>query len=119
MDKQVKLMICSEEGEWDAEALEKLRQRGAQTVFEERDGARLVQRIRQERPNVVLMDLFMPGMDALGVMHAVSQDTTLEKPLYLIASSYTTPMLERELLSAGAAYFVLMPYDKAELIDRI
>ena len=119
MDKQVKLMICSDEGEWDAEALEKLRQRGAQTVFEERDGARLVQRIRQERPNVVLMDLFMPGMDALGVMHAVSQDTTLEKPLYLIASSYTTPMLERELLSAGAAYFVLMPYDKAELIDRI
>ena len=61
MDKQVKLMICSEEGEWDAEALEKLRQRGAQTVFEERDGARLVQRIRQERPNVVLMDLFNPG----------------------------------------------------------
>ncbi|WP_322175950.1 sporulation transcription factor Spo0A [Acutalibacter caecimuris] len=119
MDKQIKVLICSEDGEWNHAQLEKMRRQGAEPLFEERDGARLFQRIRQEHPNVVLMELFMPELDAIGVMHAVNQEAGLEKPMFLVASSYTTPMLEREVLAAGAAYFVLMPYNKEEVIDRI
>ena len=56
----------------------------------------------------------MPGLDAIGVIHAVSQDANVENPLYIVTSSYTNPMMEREIAAAGVAYFALSPYDKNE-----
>ena len=119
MDKQVKVLISSEDGEWDAVSMESLRQHGAEVMFEQRDGERMLRRIRTESPNVVLMELFMPGMDAIGVMRAVNQDSRMEKPLFVVTSTYGTPLLEREILAAGASCFVLMPYDRGEVIQRI
>lgn len=118
MDKQVKVLIGSDSGEWPQAALDKLAERGGTARFEGKDGSRLLGRIREEKPQVVVMDMFMPGLDALGVMQAVSQDPG-ERPLFIICASYTTPMLEKEILSAGAAYFVIAPYDKLAMVDRI
>ena len=119
MDKQVKVLISSEDGEWDAASTESLRQQGVQVLFEQRDGERVLRRIRQEAPNVVLMELFMPGMDAIGVMRAAGQDSRGERPMYIVTSSYGTPLLEREVLAAGAACFLLTPCDREEVIKRI
>jgi len=66
----------------------------------------------------VVMDMFMPNLDALGVMQALSQDGG-ERPLCIVCAAYTTPILEREILSAGAAYFAIAPYDKPSMVDRI
>ncbi len=119
MDKQIKVLICSEDGEWPAGPLEKLKQLGGTAVFEARDGNKLLRRIRQEKPQVVIMELFMPGQDALGVMHSVSQDPSIEKPMFIVTASYVTPMLEREVLTAGASYFSILPYDKDEMAQRV
>ena len=118
MDKQVKVLISGEASEWPRPALEKLENHGGAAVFEQRDGARLLSRIREERPQAVVMDMFMPGLDALGVMQALSGDGG-ERPLCVVSASYTTPILEREVLSAGAAYFAIAPFDKSAMVDRI
>ena len=119
MEKQVKVLISTEDGEWDAASIDCLRQKGAEVLFEQKDGEQMLRRIRLEAPQVVLMELFMPGMDAIGVMRAVGQDSRGEKPMFIISSTYGTPLLEREVLAAGAASFVLMPYDRKEVIERI
>lgn len=102
MEKQIKVIICSEDGEWGRGPIQKLAQKGAQALFAPRDGKRLLEVIREEKPQIVLMELFMPGLDAIGVIHAVAQDASLEKPMYIVTASYATPMLEREVLAAGA-----------------
>ncbi len=119
MEKQIKILICSDDGEWDRGPLQSLTQRGAQASFVQRDGPAVLEKIKTEKPGVVVMDLFMPGLDAIGVMHAVAQDPGLERPMYIVTASYTTPMLEREVIGAGAAYFALSPYDKEEMVERI
>lgn len=119
MEKQIKIIISSEDGEWGREPIQKLSQRGAQVVLAKRDGTLLLEKIKEERPQVVLMELFMPGLDAIGVIHAVAQDASIDKPMYIVTASYTTPMLEREIVSAGASYFALSPYEKDEMIERI
>ena len=106
MDKQVKILICGEASEWPRPALEKLEGQGGTAVFEQRDGSKLLARIREDRPQAVIMDMFMPGLDALGVLQAISADSG-EHPLCVVSASYTTPMLEREVLSSGAAYFAI------------
>ncbi len=119
MEKQTKILICSDDGEWGREPMQKISQHGAQAVFVPRDGQAVLEKIREERPTVVLMDLFMPGLDAIGVIHAVSQDPQVERPMYIVTASYSTPMLEREVIGAGAAYFALSPYEKGEMVERI
>lgn len=119
MEKELKIIISSEDGEWGRESVQKLSQRGGKAIFVERDGVKLLEKIKEERPQVVVMELFMSGLDAIGVMHAAAQDTSLEKPMYIVTASYTSSILEREVAGAGAAYFALSPYDKDEMIDRI
>ena len=118
MDKQVKVLISGEASEWPRPALEKLENQGGTAVFEQRDGTKLLSRLRQERPQAVMMDMFMPGLDALGVMQALSSEGG-DRPLCIVSASYTTPILEREVLSAGAAYFAIAPFDKSAMVDRI
>ena len=115
----VKVIISSEDGEWNREALAKLRQKGAEVTLLPRDGLELVKAIQEKDPQIVLMELFMPGLDAIGVMHAVAPRVVGKGPLYIVAASYTTPILEREVVSAGATYFALSPFNKEEMIDRM
>ncbi len=118
MDKQVKILISGDASEWPRPALEKLESHKGTAVFSARDGSKLLSRIREERPQAVIMDMFMPGLDALGVLQALSGDSG-ERPLCVVCASYTTPMLEREVLSSGAAYFAIAPFDKSSMVDRI
>ncbi len=119
MEKEVKVIICSEDGEWSREFQQRFSQNNMRVTFIKKDGVMLVDKIRELRPNIVVMDLIMPGLDALGVMHAVDQETESERIMYIVTASYTTPLLEREVMKAGAAFFVLSPYDKGEMIDRM
>ncbi len=119
MEKEIKIIISSEDGEWGREPIQKLSQEGGKAIFIGRDGNKLLEKIREVRPQIVVMELFMPGLDAIGVMHTIAQDASIDKPMYIVTASYTTPILEREVVSAGAAYFALAPYDKNEMVDRM
>ena len=86
---------------------------------QEHGDKRIADGAREEHPQLVVMEFLMPGLDAIGVIHAVSQDANVENPLYIVTSSYTNPMMEREIAAAGVAYFALSPYDKNEMAERI
>ena len=119
MEKQIKVLISSEEGEWTAGALEKFQQRGATAVLVGRDGNLVLKAIREEAPQIVIMELFMPNLDAIGVMRAAQKDPDLDRPVFAVVAAYTTPLLEREVAAAGASCFILSPYGKDEMIDRV
>lgn len=119
MEKESKIIISSEDGEWGREPIQKLSQSGVTPLFLKRDSTLLLGKIREEKPQLVVMDFLMPGLDAIGVIHAVAQDASVENPLYIVTSSYSNPIIEREIASAGVAYFALSPYDKNEMADRI
>lgn len=119
MEKETKVMISSEDGEWSREPTQKLSEHGASVSFVARDGVKLLEKIKKEGPSIVVMEMVMPGLDALGVIHAVEKDPAIEKPMYIVTASCTTPNMERDIVSAGVAYFVMSPYDKDEMVDRI
>ena len=119
MEKQIKIIIFTEEDEWTQEALELIQQRGGTAILVEKHGGTALERIAHEKPQIVLMDLFMPGRDAIGVMREAAKLPDLDRPVYIIAAPYTTPMLEREVMAAGAAYFALSPYKKEEMVERM
>ena len=89
MEKQIKVIICADDGEWSRENTDALASRGAQVVTVNRNGTALLTKIRDEKPDVVVMDLFMAGVDALGVMHAVKAEG-LPKPVFIITAAHSS-----------------------------
>ncbi len=92
---------------------------GFEPDFCRKDGQELLARIREDRPDVVLMDMFMSTIDSVGVLIRAKKEFAGSCPVFIIVSGFDSPMLEREALSAGAAYFAIKPYDTAVLLERI
>ncbi|WP_099204387.1 sporulation transcription factor Spo0A [Scatolibacter rhodanostii] len=119
MEKELKVIICAEDGEWGRDDTARLLQKGLTPIFVKRDGKILLQKIREVKPHLVLMELFMPNLDAIGVIQSAATESDIKKPLYIVTSSYTTPMLEREILNSGASLFLLSPVDKTEIAEKM
>lgn len=119
MEKEIRIIISSDDTSWSQDALQKLAQQGGKPVFVGRDGNKLLEKIREYKPHIVVMEMFMTDLDAIGVMQAVAEDHSTERPMYIVTANSCTPILERELISAGAAQFTHSPYDQDEMIERM
>ena len=67
MEKESKIMICSDDGEWGREPTQKLSQRGVRALFLKRDSSLLLSKIREERPQLVIMDSSCLGWTPLAL----------------------------------------------------
>lgn len=118
MDNSIKLIITEDASEFSQENLKILQDFNISSSFCVKDGEKLCSRIRQEQPDVVLMDSFMTRLDAIGVMRNIKRQN-LKAPVFIVFSSFHSSVLEREIMNSGASYFVLKPYDVAELCENI
>src|SRR6266567_2161098 len=84
-----------------------------EVVGEAADGAEAIQRARQLRPNVVVMDLLMPVLDGIAATRAIRNELPETQVLIL------TIVLERasvvEAIRAGAIGYLLKDIQAAEL----
>lgn len=119
MKKTFKVLISEDTAEFAGCASDMFESRGFSAQFCEKDGGKVIENIRRFRPDVVLMDMFMSSTDAVGVMHSIKKRSDISQPIFVIISSFDSSMLEKEALSAGAAYYVIKPYRPEDLLDRI
>ena len=117
MEKRIKVLISENGADFMQEYVPVLEEAGMTVVCTERDGRTLLGKIESEHPDVVLADLFMPRLDGIGVMK--SFEGRKDAPLFVILSNFTSPALEREVMSSGAAYFMVAPFEAKELAGRI
>ena len=120
MRKMLKAMITEDGGETSHELAGILRSNGFEVSTVIKDGGKIVERFRQgEIPDILLMDGFMPRLDALGVMREIDSMHLEKRPVIMILSSTDNQRFESEVLSGGADYYFLKPYDPAMLAERI
>lgn len=119
MEKQIKMVIYAEDGEWSLEDIDGLKRKGVLPFFARGDGHEIIKLCDLQEPDIILMNMLMPNIDAIGIMTKLSQRITESKPMYIVTSTYSSQLLEKELISAGASIFALSPYNKSELVDRI
>ena len=118
MDIKMKILICDDDKEFFGGCAAALRTYGFDPISCPKDGVKAVETIREEKPAAVLMDVFMPRLDAIGVMKAV-QESDGAAPLFMVMSTYDNPRLEHQLLSCGASYYFLRPFSVEMLVERI
>ncbi len=119
MKNKIKVLIAEESAEFGDGAAEIFAEKGFDSQFCDKNGNKVVEKIRSFNPDVVLMDMFMCGIDGVGVMKTIKASSSSKKPIFVIVSGFDSPMLEKEALRAGAAYYVIKPFRTANLLDRI
>ncbi len=119
MKNRFKILIAEETSEFTVETSEAFAKEGFDAEFCDKDGCKVLEKIQRLHPDVVLMDMFMSNIDAVGVMRAAKKMPENEQPIFVIISSFDSALLEREVLSAGAAYYVLKPFHTDDLVERI
>jgi len=83
-------------------------------VASERDGRRAVQRFQEIRPDIVLLDLIMPGQSGVETLGQILQIDP--KACVVMISSLGTEDAVHECLSAGATSFLQKPFTRDDFI---
>ena len=119
MEKKLKVIIADDSTEFGRTCAGVLKGQGMEVSQCEKDGTKLVTEIKSKGADVVLADVFMPGMDVLGVLSALEGMDKAKRPMVMAMSSFDNPKLEHETLSAGASFYLLKPFDTSVLAQRI
>jgi len=100
-------------------SLEFLMKREGYTVSIARDGTTALAAVREQRPDLVLLDVMMPGMDGFEVCAAVRADEQLAgvKILMLTAKGRDTDTAKGVALGADA--YMTKPFATRELAAKV
>jgi len=90
-----------------------------EVVGEAGDGAAALELVRRERPDVVLMDIRMPGVDGLEATRAITDDPELRDVKVLILTTFELDDYVFDALRAGAAGFLVKHTEPAELVRAV
>ena len=90
-------------------------------VAEAGTGEEAIETIARERPDLVVLDLRLPGISGFDVARWVraSPDQVIARTVLLACSASVQPEVEREALDAGADAFEGKPFDIATFVERI
>lgn len=84
------------------------------------NGKDAIDMIKDTQPDVVLLDLVMPQMDGITVVENIKKKTSmLKNPAFIILSAVGGEQMTEEAFQAGANYFLMKPFDKNILVNKI
>ena len=86
-------------------------------VGEASNGIEAIERYEALKPDVVLMDILMPGMDGLSAIAKIRERDPTAK--IIVVSALVKETLRKEALRAGAADFVAKPFQVEKLLDSV
>jgi len=85
-----------------------------------RNGEDIYKIIKEDEPDVVLLDIVMPKLDGLGVLDKVNQDKTIKKmPVFIMVSAIGQDKVTEDAFNLGADYYIMKPFDEKMIISRI
>ncbi len=118
MISKIKVLIGDDSVEYGIACASSLRGKGLYVVTRPKNGNVILEAIRNDAPDVVVIDAILPHIDAIEIIKRVSA-SNCRKPVFIITSMYDNAFIEKQVMQNGASYFMLRPFDIETLGDRI
>ncbi|MDE1851404.1 MAG: response regulator [Candidatus Micrarchaeota archaeon] len=79
------------------------------------DGKEALQKIKFEKPDLVILDLMLPGMDGLEICQTIKKTQNLKDIIVIIVSAMDATTSRFKGIKNGADYYIKKPFDPTEL----
>ena len=118
MIKSVNVSISDDDANFLENVSKVFPEYGISFRFIKKDGSKIIEDAERFNPDFIVMNLFMPKIDAIGVMTKIKKRSKI-KSKFIIISNFITQTIEKECISSGATYLMVKPFEVPELADRI
>lgn len=116
MEKGARVLIAEDEAIIRLDLREMLEEEGYRVVGEAADGGTAVKLTEELRPDLVILDIVMPGMDGLTAARLIGER---ELAAVLILTAFSQRDLVHQAARTGAMAYLVKPFDKADLVPAI
>jgi CheY-like chemotaxis protein len=83
------------------------------------DGVKGLAAARNKRPDVVVLDIGLPGMDGWEVLRQLRAEPLTQSSKVLVLTAHAQPEVARQADEVGADDFMTKPFRPAELRERL
>ncbi|MBQ7011992.1 MAG: response regulator, partial [Clostridia bacterium] len=93
-----------------------------QTGFEAKgfaDGISMLEALKTEKPELIVLDIMMPGKDGVEVLREIRQSPDTRRIPVIMATAKGTEMDKIHGLDTGADDYLVKPFGVMEMVSRI
>jgi two-component system, response regulator, stage 0 sporulation protein A len=90
-----------------------------EVIGEATDGVNAFSLIKEKKPDAVIMDIMLSGMDGFSVMEQVNGLNNFNKPNMLILSALCKEEFVHKAFNLGASYYMMKPFNIETLNSRL
>jgi len=84
------------------------------------DGEEGIKKIKEEKPDLVLLDLILPGIDGFEVLSKMKEDSALSSiPVIILSNLGQKEDVEKGLKLGAVDYLIKAHFTPGEIIDKI
>ena len=116
MIEKIRVVIAEDEAIIRLDLRETLENAGYEVVADTGRGDEAAKLVSEHKPEVVILDIKMPGMDGIQVAReiAATEDTAV-----VILTAFSQRELIDEAVDAGALAYLVKPYQQSDLVPAI
>jgi two-component system cell cycle response regulator DivK len=114
-----KRILVVEDHEDNRQILRVLLGSAGYNMIEAHDGETALTTAASERPDLILMDIQLPGLDGYEVTRRIKADPALRAIPIIAVTSYALSGDEDKARAAGCIAYVAKPYSPLELLGKL
>ncbi len=114
----IRIVVCDDENDIRRLIVFSLKRRGYE-VIEATAGDTGLDLIKQERPDLVVLDVMMPGLSGLEVAQALKQDSSTASIPIIMLSAKGQDVEIAAGLASGAWTYLIKPFEPKTLLAQV
>lgn len=88
-------------------------------IFSAENGPEAYEVAKREKPDLILLDIMMPGMSGHEICEKIKDDPEMKKTYIIMVSARTQQEDRMQAASVGADEYVTKPYDVRLIRERV
>ena len=118
MENTAKILLCDENTEERKTIFDSLKKSGFSNLDLAQNGEYAIERLRTSEYDVVIVDLWISGIDGIGIIRS-AQEICKKIPAFILISPINKQSILLEASDAGADICLLKPFDPSSLVAHI
>lgn len=116
MSDQTKTVLLADDESFMLRLLEATFRKGGYNIAQARNGTEALASAAALRPQLIVMDVMMPGLDGLSAIRELKQNETTRDIPIIVLSSKGHALTKVEAEEAGAVLFLTKPFSPNQLL---